>query len=54
MQWLTLAGHQVPPVALSLPLFNRTQGENKKLLSQDKDREITYHLPSWANQTWGN
>jgi len=35
-------------------LLNRTRGENgmKKLVGQDKDREIIYHLPSRGKQTW--
>ena len=38
--------------ALSLPLFNRTEGKKnvEKLMDQDKDRDITYQLPSWAKQ----
>jgi len=36
------------PAALPLPLLNRLEGKNnmKKLVSQDKDMEITYQLPS--------
>lgn len=38
--------------ALSVPLLNRTEGEDetKYLEGQDKDRGITHQLLSWANQ----
>lgn len=41
------------PAALSLCLLSRTGGENeiKKLMEQDKDKEIMYQLLSRANQT---
>ena len=47
--WLPGA-HQA---ALSLPLFNKTGRENtmKKLVGQDKDKEITPQLLSQAKQT---
>lgn len=41
---------------LSLPPLNTTvEGEHKKknLLGWVKNREITYHLSSGAEQTWG-
>ena len=51
---LALAGRQVPTkAALSLPLLSWT-GErkyNERLVGQDKDKEITQQLPSWAKQT---
>ena len=51
---LTLAGRQVPTkAALSLPLLSWT-GErkyNESLMGQDKDREVTQQLLSWAKQT---
>ena len=51
--WLNLG--QLPdtyPAVLSLPLLHRIGGENKmeKLIGQDKDRAITYQLPSWTEQ----
>jgi len=38
---------------LSLPLLNRIRGKTKmkKFADQDKDRDITYQLPSWAEQS---
>lgn len=40
------------PAALSRPLLHRTGGEKKKkLVGQDKDTEIAYHLPSQAKPT---
>lgn len=41
------------PAGFFLPLFKRTRGQNeiKKLVVQDKDREIVYQLPSQAEQT---
>ena len=52
--WVDLV--QLPyahPAALSVPLLNRTRGENKmkKLVGRDKGREIAYQLPSQAKQT---
>ena len=42
------------PATPSLPLLNRTGGENKmeKLVHQDKDRQIADQLLSQAKQTW--
>ena len=41
------------PAALSIPLLRRTGGQNrtKKLMSQDKDKEIACQLLSQAKQT---
>ena len=43
----------VHQAALSFRLLSRTGGENetKKLVGQDKDREITHQLPAQAKQT---
>jgi len=37
----------------SLPPSNGHRGgkQNKRLAGQDKEREITHQLPSWAKQT---
>lgn len=54
MWWVNLGWLSDANLAtLSLPLVNRTEGENniKKLVGQDKDLEITYPLPSQSNQT---
>jgi len=50
---LTLTGNQVPTEALLLPLLSWTGGEkyDEGLMRQDKDREITHLLLSWAKQT---
>jgi len=41
------------PAALTLPLLNRTGGENQteKLVGQNKDKKIPQELPSLAEQT---
>jgi len=43
--WADFGAHQA---ALSLPLLNRTEGENvmKKPVNQDKDRDVTHQLTS--------
>lgn len=51
-QWVDLS--QLPdayPAALSLPLLDRTGGEEKKkkLVGKGKDAEISYQLPSQAS-----
>lgn len=49
---LTLAGGQMPTQLLSHSHLQQVGGENtmKKLLGQDKDREMAYQLPSQAKQ----
>lgn len=51
---LISAGCQAFTQPLSLPLLNRTGGENemRKLMGQDKEI-VNYPLPSQAKQTWG-
>lgn len=49
---LTLSAHQMP--TFHSPSMNRT-GErkyDKNLMGQDKDREVTYQLPSRADSTY--
>jgi len=50
--WVDPGQQPVSPQPLSLPLLNRTGGENEmEVMGRGKDREITYHLPSQTKQT---
>jgi len=51
--WLDI-GHMPDAYTAALtPLLRWTGEENrmKKLMGWDKDREITYQLPSWVEET---
>jgi len=50
MCWVDLGQLLTQPLSQSLA----SEGQEKKtrnFMGQDKDREITYQLPSWAKQT---